>query len=72
MPDFTKVFRIQCDDSDHGLGSIFLRDRRVIGYYSKKFDGTELNYTIVEKEMFALLKTLEFYRPLIHGFPIII
>ncbi|KAG0440350.1 Transposon Tf2-8 polyprotein [Dictyocoela muelleri] len=50
---------------------VFLfQEHGVISYYSKKFNDVERNYSIVEKEMFAIIKTLDFYRYLIQGFPI--
>ncbi|WUR03433.1 prp pol polyprotein-like [Vairimorpha necatrix] len=70
LPDFSKKFSIQCDASNNGMGAVLFQERGVIGYYSRKFSQSELNYTIVEKEMFAIVKTLEFYRTLIQGYKI--
>ncbi|KAF9761302.1 Transposon Tf2-6 polyprotein [Nosema granulosis] len=70
LPDFTKKFRLQCDASDQGMGAVLFQDHGVISYYSKKFNSIEQNYSIVEKEMFAMLKALEFYRTLIQGYTI--
>lgn len=72
MPDFTKRFYLQCDASMEGMGAVLFQDHGVISYYSKKFNDIEQNYTIVEKEMFAIIKSLEFYRNLIQGFNITI
>lgn len=72
LPDCTKVFRLQCDASDQGIGAVLFQDHGVIGYYSKKFSNAEKNYTIVEKEMFGIIKTLDFFRTLIQGYSILI
>lgn len=42
------------------MGSVLYQEHSVIGYYSKKFSDIEENYSIVEKEMFAIIKTLKF------------
>ncbi|KAF9760669.1 Transposon Tf2-6 polyprotein [Nosema granulosis] len=70
LPDFNKKFRLQCDASEEGMGAVLFQDHGVISYYSKKFNSIEKNYTIVEKEMFAMLKALQFYRTLIQGYAI--
>lgn len=72
LPDFTKIFYIQCDASLEGMGAVLYQDHGVLSYYSKKFSGAERNYTIVEKEMYAMVSALEFYRNLIQGFTIVI
>ncbi|KAF9761714.1 Transposon Tf2-9 polyprotein [Nosema granulosis] len=52
------------------MGAVLFQEHGVIGYYSKKINSTKRNYNIVEKEMFAIVKSLEFYRTLIQGFAI--
>ncbi|KAF9760824.1 Transposon Tf2-6 polyprotein [Nosema granulosis] len=70
LPDFRKVFKLQCDASDIGMGAVLYQEHGVISYYSKKFNAIEQNYSIVEKEMFAIMKSLDFFRTLIQGFTI--
>lgn len=65
MPDFTKIFYLQTDASLEGMGAVLFQEHGVVSYYSKKFNDIERNYTVVEKEMFAIIKSLEFYRNLI-------
>ncbi|KAF9761156.1 Transposon Tf2-8 polyprotein [Nosema granulosis] len=52
------------------MGAVLFQDHGVIGYYSKKFNTIEQNYSIVEKELFAILKSLEFHRNLIQAYTI--
>lgn len=70
FPNWNKKFILQCDASDIGIGCILLQEDGVIGYYSKKLSGPELNYSIVEKELYSIIKGLDFFRNLIQGFHI--
>ena len=38
---------------------ILTQDGQLIGIYSKKLNASESNYTTVEKEIFAIIKSLE-------------
>lgn len=55
FPDYTKKITLECDASDFGLGSVLRQDDKVLGYFSKKLHGSELIYSIVEKEYLAML-----------------
>ncbi|KAG0440310.1 Retrovirus-related Pol polyprotein from transposon 17.6 [Dictyocoela muelleri] len=54
-PDFNKEFTLRCDASDVGMGSILLQNRKVIGFYSKKYNNRAKLHNN-EKEMYAILK----------------
>ncbi|KAG0436370.1 Retrovirus-related Pol polyprotein from transposon gypsy [Dictyocoela muelleri] len=64
-PNLNKEFTLRCDASDTGIGSILLQNERIIGYYSKKYNQQELNYTTIEKEVLAILKSLDHFKHLI-------
>jgi len=54
-PDFTKPFILHCDASDFAIGSVLVQKdeegkEHMIGYFSKKLTGAELNYPTFEKE----------------------
>ncbi|EQB62373.1 pol polyprotein [Vairimorpha apis BRL 01] len=44
FPDFSKKFTLECDAPDMGIGSVLRQEDKIIGYYSKKLQGPELNY----------------------------
>jgi hypothetical protein len=65
-PDFEKPFKIQVDASDLGCGAVLLQSDfqgidRPVGYFSKKFDKHQKNYSTIEKEALALILALKHF-----------
>jgi hypothetical protein len=59
LPDFNKTFELECDASGIGLGGILLQDGKPIAYFNEKLSGPVLNYSTYDKELYALVRTLE-------------
>lgn len=68
FPNYKEKFTLQCDASELGIGAVLIQETRIIGYFSKKFHGSELNYTIVEKEYLAILLSLLHFKNIIQGY----
>ncbi|KAG0420770.1 Retrovirus-related Pol polyprotein from transposon 17.6 [Dictyocoela roeselum] len=71
-PDLHKPFTLKTNASDKGIGSILLQDDKVIGFFSKKYNQQEQNYSVVEKEVFAIIKSIVHFKPIIYNAPITI
>jgi hypothetical protein len=59
LPDFSKTFELECDASGIGLGGVVLQEGKPIAYFSEKLTGPTLNYLTYDKELLALVRTLE-------------
>jgi len=59
LPNFAKTFKIECDASNIGIGAILLQEGHPIAYFSEKFKGSHLNYSIYDKEFYALVRALQ-------------
>ena len=74
QPDYTKQFLLATDVSAYGVGTVLLQEGEIhprtrkptqhpIAYYSATFTPTERNYNIYERELLAVLKALQHWRP---------
>ena len=66
-PNQHEPFTSQTDASEKALGSVFLQNGKLIAIFSKKFSKGQKNWSIVEKELFAILKSLENYNNIVYG-----
>jgi hypothetical protein len=70
-PDFSKQFILTTDASAHALGFVLSQDfedgEHPIAYGSRQLKGAELNYSNTDREMLAVVKGIEHFRPYLYG-----
>ena len=65
---------MQTDASDFALGAVLYQEndqniRRPIAFYSRKFQSAEINYPVYDKELLAIVDSLDHWRYLLLGSP---
>jgi hypothetical protein len=75
-PDWNIPFEIMCDASDFAVGAVLgqTKDKKhnAISYASKTLSGPQLNYTTTEKEMLAVVFSIDKFRSYLVGAKVII
>ena len=57
--DATQDLQVQCDASSKGIGGVLLQEGKPIAYVSRPLTQTDQRYAQIEKELLAIVFTLE-------------
>jgi hypothetical protein len=76
LPDWSLPFEIMCDASDYTVGAVLgqTKDKKhhAIAYASKTLIGPQLNYATIEKELLAIVFTIDKFRSYLVGAKVIV
>lgn len=78
IPDYAKEFWLHCDASEEGIGAVLSQpdgdeeNPRPLAYASRKFTPTECKWSMPEKELFAIVWSLEHFEAYIKGIRVIL
>ena len=66
-PDQSKRFFLDTDASDHTIGAVLSQNDhhqliRPVAFYSRKLSDAELNYSVYDKELLAIIESLTYWR----------
>ncbi|KAI5188004.1 hypothetical protein NEHOM01_2485, partial [Nematocida homosporus] len=65
IPDVNKPFVLLTDASNYCVGAVLIQEENPIGLYSSALSKSELNYTVEEKELLAVVKALQHFKNII-------
>ncbi|KAE8681373.1 putative CCCH-type zinc finger family protein [Hibiscus syriacus] len=62
LPDFDKVFEVNCDASGVGIGGVLSQAGPLVAFFSEKLSGSKKNYSTYDLEFYAIVQSLKHWR----------
>lgn len=66
-PDFSKIFTLTTDASKFAIGAVLSQDGKPVCFASRTLNPREVNYSVTEKELLAIVWSVRYFRPYLFG-----
>ena len=66
-PDSTKPFELYTDASNLQLGATLVQDGKPIGFYTRKLNSAQQNYTVGKKELLGIVEGFKAFEGILRG-----
>ena len=67
MPNFDKLFVVDCDASGVGFGAVLHQDTGPFAFFSRPFTARHLKLATYEHELIGLVQAIRHWRPYLWG-----
>jgi hypothetical protein len=67
MPDFYKLFIVDCDASGVGFGAVLHHGAEPVSFFSRPFAARHLKLAAYEQELIRLVQAVRHWRPYMWG-----
>ena len=59
LPNFNKVFQVDCDASGIAIGAVLSQEGRPLAYFSENLNDAKRKYFVYDEEFYAIVQALK-------------